>query len=172
MKKIICTLLILTAVSAAIIPKTHTQPEEPVYAAKEGTSETVTEVTAEPEPLQAEAITEPEDPIQPESITESTSEDAIEKEDTLRTDNKSEKKENAASDPDDEPAKPEDEFVIDNSVIESCDHVYTRTHGTGGEEGEVWEYVCKKCGYTYFEPYECVDTEADGEMEEHEIPEE
>lgn len=164
MKKIICTLLVLTAVSAAIIPKTHVQPEEPVYAAKQETAETAVEVTAEPELLKAEVITEPEEPIQAESVTESSTEDAIEKEDTLRSDNKSAQKEEAATDPEDDPEKPEDEFVIDNSEIESCDHSYTRIHGTGGEEGDVWEYSCDKCGDVYFEPY-------DG-TEEYDLPEE
>lgn len=50
-----------------------------------------------------------------------------------------------------------DEYIIDNEVLETCDHEYTRTHGTGGEEGDVWEYVCDKCGYTYFEPYDGKD---------------
>lgn len=170
MKKIICTLLVLTAVSAAIIPKTHTQPEEPVYASKKGTVEVAKEVIAEPEPLKAEIITEPEDSIRAETITESASKDTVEKEDTLKNNNKSEKKENAASDPEDEPAKPEDEFIIENSVIESCDHVYTRTHGTGGEEGDVWEYSCDKCGDVYFEPYD--RPEEYDEPEEYEMPEE
>lgn len=154
MKKIICTLLVLTAVSAAIIPQTHVQPEEPVYAAKQETAETAVEVTAEPELLKAEVITESEEPIHAESVTESSAEDAIEKEDTLRSDNKSAQKEETATDPEDDPEKPEDEFVIDNSEIESCDHVYTRIHGTGGEEGDVWEYSCDKCGDVYFEPYD------------------
>ena len=169
MKKIIC--MLLPAILAAFTPQTYTQTEEPVYAVKQETAETVTEVTAEPEPLQAEAITEPEDLIRAETITEDASETVDQEKDTEKTYRKSVQKEDATEDPED-PAKPEDEIVIDDSVIESCDHLYTRIHGTGGEEGDVWEYVCKKCGYTYFEPYECVDTEADGEMEEHEIPEE
>ena len=154
MKKIIC--MLLSAILAAFTPQTYTQTEEPVYAAKQETAETAVEVTAEPELLKAEVITESEEPIHAESVTESSAEDAIEKEDTLRSDNKSAQKEEATEDPED-PAKPEDEFVIDDSVIESCDHVYTRTHGTGGEEGDVWEYVCDKCGYTYFEPYDGKD---------------
>ena len=48
-------------------------------------------------------------------------------------------------------------YEIDNEVLETCDHEYTRTHGTGGEEGDVWEYVCDKCGDTYFEPYDGKD---------------
>lgn len=163
MKKIIC--MLLSAILAAFTPQqTYTQPEEPVYAVKQETAETVTEITAEPEPLKAEVITEPEEPIHAESVTESSTEDAIEKEDTLRSDNKSAQKEEAATDPEDDPEKPEDEFVIDNSEIESCDHSYTRIHGTGGEEGDVWEYSCDKCGDVYFEPY-------DG-TEEYDLPEE
>lgn len=169
MKKIIYTLLIMAAVSMVIIPHTHTHPQDSVYAARQETVEVATEAIAEPEPLKAEIITEPEDLIQEETITESASKDAVEKEDSLKNDNKSEKKENAASDPEDEIEEHEADFVIDNSVIESCDHVYTRTHGTGGEEGDVWEYSCDKCGVVYFEPY--VDPECD-EIEEHEIPEE
>lgn len=172
MKKIIC--MLLSAILAAFTPQTYTQTEEPVYAVKQETAETVTEVAAEP--LKAEVITEPEEPIHAESVTESSAEDAIEKEDTLRSDNKSAQKEDAAADPEGEPAKPEDEFVIDNSEIESCDHVYTRIHGTGGEEGDVWEYSCDKCGDVYFEPYGgsegCVEPEEHDGMEEYDLPEE
>ena len=111
----------------------------------------VQEVVAEP--LSAEPVIEPDsEPIKAETITEH-----VEKE------------------PEKEPEESEadtDECVIDNSVIESCDHKYTRTHGTGGEEGDVWEYVCSECGDTYFEPYECVESEVDGEMEEYETPKE
>ena len=164
MKKIICTLLVLTAGSAAIIPQTHVQPEEPVYAVKQGTVETVTEVTAEPEPLQAEAITEPEDLTRAETVTESASETVSEEKRASKNDRKPVQKEASAADQEGEPAKPEDEFVIDNSEIESCDHVYTRIHGTGGEEGDVWEYSCDKCGDVCFGPY-------DG-TEEYDLPEE
>ena len=170
MKKIICTLLIMAAVSAAIIPQTHVQPEEPVYAAKQETAETAVGVTAEPELLKAEVITEPEEPIHAESVTESSTEDAIEKEDTLRSDNKSAQKKDAASDPEGEPEKPEDDFVIDNSKIESCDHTYERIRGSGGEEGEVWQYTCTKCGDTYFEPYDRPEEYVDSE--EYDLTEE
>ena len=88
------------------------------------------------EPLSPEPVTEPDsEPIKAETITEH-----VEKE------------------PEKEP-EPE-EYIIDNSVIESCDHKYTRVHGTGGEEGDVWEYVCDKCGDTYFEPYDGPDDDS------------
>ena len=99
----------------------------------------VQEVVAEP--LSTEPVTEPDsEPIKAETITEH-----VEKE------------------PEKEPEESEvdtDECVIDNSVIESCGHEYTRTHGTGGEEGDVWEYVCDKCGDTYFEPYDGPDDDS------------
>ena len=109
------------------------------------------------EPLSAEPVIEPDsEPIKAETITE-----------------------HVGKEPEKEPEESEvdtDECVIDNSVIESCDHKYTRAHGTGGEEGDVWEYSCDKCGDVYFEPYdeseECVESEVDGEMEEYETSKE
>ena len=94
----------------------------------------VQEVVAEP--LSAEPVIEPDsEPIKTETITEHVGEE-----------------------PEKEP-EPE-EYAIDNSVIESCSHEYTRTHGTGSEEGDVWEYVCDKCGDTYFKPYDGPDDDS------------
>lgn len=44
------------------------------------------------------------------------------------------------------------EVEIDDEVIELCNHDFCKTAGTGGEEGDVWDYVCIKCGYSYYEP--------------------
>lgn len=94
-------------------------------------------------PLSAEPVIEPDsEPIKAETITEHVEKEPEESEvDT-------------------------DECVIDNSVIESCDHKYTRAHGTGGEEGDVWEYVCSECGDTYFEPYDGPDDTVDYDYSE------
>ena len=95
----------------------------------------VQEVVAEP--LSAEPVIEPDsEPIKAETITEHV------------------KKEPEKKPEPEESEIDTDECVINNSVIESCDHVYTRIHGTGGEEGDVWEYSCDKCGDVYFEPYD------------------
>lgn len=92
------------------------------------------------EPLSAEPVIELDsEPIKAETITEH-----VEKEP--------------------EPEEPEvdtDEYIVNNSAIESCDHKYTRVHGTGGEDGDVWEYVCSECGDTYFEPYDGPDDTID-----------
>ena len=45
----------------------------------------------------------------------------------------------------------DDEVVVDDELIESCDHDFCKTPGYGGEEGDVWEYTCNKCGYSYYE---------------------
>ena len=101
------------------------------------------------EPLSADPVMEPDlEPIKAETITEH-----VEKEPEKKP----------------EPEESEidtDECVIDNSVIESCDHKYTGTHGTGGEEGDVWEYVCSECGDTYFEPYDGPDDTIDYDYSE------
>ena len=86
--------------------------------------------TIEAEPLQAEVIIEP---LQAESIEE---------------EKKPIKNDQAEEDTD------SDSCVIDDEKVESCDHAYTRIHGTGGEEGDVWEYICDLCGDTYFESYD------------------
>ena len=101
------------------------------------------------ESLSAEPVIEPDsEPIKAETITEH-----VEKEPEKKP----------------EPEESEidtDECVINNSVIESCDHKYTRAHGTGGEEGDVWEYVCSECGDTYFEPYDGPDDTIDYDYSE------
>ena len=97
----------------------------------------------EAEPLQAEVITEAEVP----------EEESVEKE--QKTVEKAPKPEEAAP----------DEHIIDDEEIGLCDHIYTRVRGTGGEEGEVWEYTCDLCGDTYFEPYDGPDDITD-EIEE------
>lgn len=83
--------------------------------------------------MQAEVIPEP---VQAEVIEEEPEEETIQK-----------------AFPD-EDADPEGEYVIDDEEIESCDHQYSRIRGTGGEEGDVWEYSCELCGLTYTEPYD------------------
>ena len=88
------------------------------------------------EPLKAEVIAEPKsEPIEAEVIAEP--------------------EEPEARLPEKPEAKVEESYVveIDDDEIESCDHEYTRVHGAGGEEGDVWEYTCGKCGYTYYEPH-------------------
>ena len=45
----------------------------------------------------------------------------------------------------------DDEVVVDDEVIELCNHDFCKTPGYGGEEGDVWEYTCNKCGYSYYE---------------------
>ena len=100
------------------------------------------------EPLSTEPVIEPDsEPIKAETITE-------------RAEKEPEKKPEPEKDPEPE------ECVIDNSAIESCDHKYTRVHGTGGEEGDVWEYVCSECGDTYFEPYDGPDDTIDYDYSE------
>ena len=44
----------------------------------------------------------------------------------------------------------DDEVVVDDELIETCDHDFCKTPGYGGEEGDVWEYTCNKCGYSYY----------------------
>lgn len=83
--------------------------------------------------MQAEVIPEP---VQAEVIEEEPEEETIQK-----------------AFPEEDEAV-EEGYVIDDEEIESCDHQYSRTRGTGGEEGDVWEYVCDKCGLTYTEPYD------------------
>lgn len=90
--------------------------------------DTYTEQETFPEPIKAEAITEP---IKAEVIAEDP-------ETTVKVSD----------------AEVSEIYEIDNEMLETCDHEYSKTMGTGGEEGDVWEYVCDKCGDTYYEPYE------------------
>ena len=53
----------------------------------------------------------------------------------------------------------EEPYEIDDEEIDECNHNFSRSLATGGEEGDVWQYVCDDCGYTYFEPYEPEVTE-------------
>ena len=53
----------------------------------------------------------------------------------------------------------EEPYEIDDKEIGECSHEFSRSLATGGEEGDVWQYVCDDCGYTYFEPYETEVTE-------------
>uniref|UniRef100_A0AAU8AYL3 Uncharacterized protein n=1 Tax=Dulem virus 36 TaxID=3145754 RepID=A0AAU8AYL3_9CAUD len=46
---------------------------------------------------------------------------------------------------------------------ETCNHVYSKQHVAGGEEGECWEYICDVCGNTYYEPY--LETEEETETD-------
>lgn len=94
-----------------------------------------------PEPQVIEA-----DPLQAEVITE-VAEEAPKEEPVKKDQNKQEV-------PEPEEEASEEPCTIDNEKIELCDHTYTRVHGTGGEEGDVWEYICDLCGDTYFEPYD------------------
>lgn len=70
---------------------------------------------------------------------------------TTSKDSKDEKHE-VVTDYTDEFEDLEVDVVIDNDEIEECFHEYVRSRGTGGEEGDVWDYVCIKCGYSYYEP--------------------
>ena len=61
--------------------------------------------------------------------------------------------------PADEETSSEESYEIDDEEIDECNHNFSRSFATGGEEGDVWEYVCDNCGYTYLEPYEPEVTE-------------
>lgn len=53
----------------------------------------------------------------------------------------------------------EEPYEIDDKEIGECNHKFSKSLATGGEEGDVWQYVCDDCGYTHFEPYEPEVTE-------------
>lgn len=55
-----------------------------------------------------------------------------------------------------------DEVEFDDSYVNTCKHVYEKSHGINEEYGDVWDFCCINCGYSYSEP---IDKEIEFETE-------
>lgn len=110
---------------------------------------TTQQINEQPRPIEAEVIEE----IAPDNETDESDKnnEPNKHDDTAKPKDKPK--------PADEDTATEEPYEIDDEEIDECDHKFSRSLATGGEEGDVWQYVCDDCGYTYFEPYEPEVTE-------------
>ena len=100
-------------------------------------------------------------PIEAEVIEGSATDNETDESDKDNEPNKHDDtaKPKAKQKPANEETPSEEPYEIDDEEIDACSHEFSRSLATGGEEGDVWQYVCDDCGYTYFEPYETEVTE-------------
>ena len=110
---------------------------------------TTQQINEQPLPIEAEVIEE--------SATDNET-DEPNKNNKPNKHNDTAKPKDKPKSPDEEPTT-EESYEIDDEEIDECNHNFSRSLATGGEEGDVWQYVCDDCGYTYFEPYETEVTE-------------
>ena len=115
---------------------------------------TTQQINEQPRPIEAEVIEE--------SATDNETDESDKNNEPNKHDDtaKPKAKQKPANEetPSEEPTT-EESYEIDNEEIDACSHEFSRSLATGGEEGDVWQYVCDDCGYTYFEPYETEVTE-------------
>ena len=116
---------------------------------------TTQQINEQPLPIEAEVIEEDAADNEATNLTSLTKTNEHNK--STKTDNTNKPKDKPK--PADEEPTTEESYEIDDEEIDACSHEFSRSLATGGEEGDVWQYVCDDCGYTYFEPYETEVTE-------------
>ena len=106
-------------------------------------------------------INEQPRPIEAEVIEESATDNETNESDKDNEPNKHDdtSKPKAKQKPANEEPTTEEPYEIDDKEIDECNHKFSKSLATGGEEGDVWQYTCDDCGYTYLEPYEPEVTE-------------
>ena len=106
-------------------------------------------------------INEQTRPIEAEVIEESATDNETNESDKDNEPNKHDdtSKPKAKQKPANEEPTTEEPYEIDDKEIDECNHKFSKSLATGGEEGDVWQYTCDDCGYTYLEPYEPEVTE-------------
>lgn len=115
---------------------------------------TTQQINEQPRPIEAEVI---EESATDNETNESDKDNEPNKHDDTSKPKAKQKPANEET-PSEEPAT-EEPYEIDDKEIDECNHKFSKSLATGGEEGDVWQYVCDDCGYTYFEPYETEVTE-------------
>lgn len=115
---------------------------------------TTQQIDEQPRPIEAEVI---EESAPDNETNESDKDNEPNKHDN--TAKPKDKQKPANEETPSEETSSEETYEIDNEEIDECNHNFSRSLATGGEEGDVWQYVCDDCGYTYFEPYEPEVTE-------------
>lgn len=116
---------------------------------------TTQQINEQPRPIEAEVIEENAPDNETNESNQSNKNNEHDKSTKTNNTNKPKDKPKAP----DEGTSTEEPYEIDDEEIDECDHKFSRSLATGGEEGDVWQYTCDDCGYTYFEPYEPEVTE-------------
>ena len=110
---------------------------------------TTQQINEQPRPIEAEVIEE--------SATDNETNESDKDNEPNKHDDTSKPK--AKQKPANEEPTTEEPYEIDDKEIDECNHKFSKSLATGGEEGDVWQYTCDDCGYTYLEPYEPEVTE-------------
>lgn len=110
---------------------------------------TTQQINEQPRPIEAE--------VNEESATDNETNEYDKDNEPNKHDDTSKPKDE--QEPANEETPSEEPYEIDDEEIDECNHKFSKSLATGGEEGDVWQYTCDDCGYTYLEPYEPEVTE-------------